>query len=171
MARKRAARCCLDFPHLITPSPPSPPAEGRLEGGNLSCAYHGWEFSGSGACQRIPQADSPESAAAACNNPRSCAKRHPTQVRHGLLFAWGESGPTAELEAMGAPVPVMKELDEDANRERLTIVADWFTSIVPYRSPARRCPSVSPHDMAPHGPLRPRPPPPPPFSTTDTVLC
>mmetsp|Transcript_48018 Transcript_48018/g.121167 ORF Transcript_48018/g.121167 Transcript_48018/m.121167 type:complete len:553 (+) Transcript_48018:475-2133(+) len=114
-------------PHRLAPL-----SEGRLEGGNLSCAYHGWEFSGSGACQRIPQADSPEKAAAACNNPRSCAKRHPTQVRHGLLFAWGESGPTAELEAMGAPVPVMKELDEDANRERLTIVADWFTSIVPY---------------------------------------
>lgn len=123
-----AWQCFQDrCPHRLAPL-----SEGRLEGGNLSCAYHGWEFEGSGACTRIPQADSPETHAKACANPRACAKSHPVQVRHGLLFAWGESGATAALEATATPVPVMRELDEPANRERLTVVADWFTSIVPY---------------------------------------
>lgn len=27
---------------------------GRVEGDRLRCAYHGWEFSGSGTCERIP---------------------------------------------------------------------------------------------------------------------
>lgn len=36
-------------------------SEGRVHDGTLECAYHGWEFNGSGKLVVIPQASSPVS--------------------------------------------------------------------------------------------------------------
>lgn len=50
------------------------------------CSYHGWRFSSSGGCVRIPQADSPEAQATACASKRSCAASFPVKV--GGWGAW-----------------------------------------------------------------------------------
>jgi len=59
-------------------------SEGRIDNGNLACAYHGWEFDSAGSCVRIPQIADPKAAAAAAGSQRACLKMHPTmeaQVR------------------------------------------------------------------------------------------
>ena len=57
-------------------------AEGRIEpsDGTLMCSYHGWRFSGEGKCTDVPQSLDAKANAAACANPRSCARSHPTKV-------------------------------------------------------------------------------------------
>jgi hypothetical protein len=45
------------------------------------CSYHGWKFSGEGACTSIPQAPDSKAQAVAVASPRSCATALPTQVR------------------------------------------------------------------------------------------
>ncbi|GFH13284.1 pheophorbide a oxygenase [Haematococcus lacustris] len=42
--------------------------------------YHGWEFSGSGACERIPQGG-------LASSPRACLAAYPVEVRQGLVWA------------------------------------------------------------------------------------
>ena len=49
-------------------------------GDTLMCSYHGWEFTGKGACTNIPQAPTKEANDRACSNPRSCAKVYPCKV-------------------------------------------------------------------------------------------
>ncbi|CAK8992412.1 unnamed protein product [Durusdinium trenchii] len=61
-------------------------SEGRLEGSELQCPYHGWTFNGQGQCTRIPQAD--ESSQKARLSPRACLSMLPTEERNGLLFLW-----------------------------------------------------------------------------------
>lgn len=123
---------CLSFSR-------SAPTEGRLEGGHLMCSYHGWEFRGDGSCARIPQADTPEAGAIAMASKRSCTTRYPAQVRHGLLFVWGEGGPAAQAEASASPVVcAIPELDNPENRDKFTTIASWFSCTLPYRCDTRR---------------------------------
>ncbi|XP_074272396.1 pheophorbide a oxygenase, chloroplastic [Silene latifolia] len=71
-------------PHRLAPL-----SEGRIdENGDLQCSYHGWSFSGTGSCTRIPQARSEGPEARAVKSPRACAVRFPTKVSQGLLFVW-----------------------------------------------------------------------------------
>ena len=55
------------------------------------CSYHGWEFSGSGTCTNIPQAQTQEANERACSNPRSCAKVYPCKVRTATASEVGRS--------------------------------------------------------------------------------
>jgi phenylpropionate dioxygenase-like ring-hydroxylating dioxygenase large terminal subunit len=54
------------------------------------------------------------------------------QVRHGLLFVWGEAGPVAQVEASGSPVPVVPELDDPETAAKYNFVSNWFTCLLPY---------------------------------------
>lgn len=100
-------------PAPSTSSPAPPPAEGRLHPitGNLQCSYHGWQFSGSGACTDIPQAPDAKAHNVARASKRSCARAFPTTSRHGLLWVWLESGPQAEQESEQAPVLAVPEME------------------------------------------------------------
>lgn len=89
-------------PHRLAPL-----SEGRVnESGQLECPYHGWAFSGSGACEHIPQ--QPADGEAHLSN-RACVASMPTEVRQGLLFVYpGKSENAAQVE-----VPIIKPVDEE----------------------------------------------------------
>jgi len=100
-----ADRC----PHRLAPL-----SEGRLETSGegparLQCAYHGWEFRRSGACERIPQATSGAMEAQA-GNRRACVKAYPTAEAAGLLWVWPDDGPDAANAAAATPLPLPEAL-------------------------------------------------------------
>jgi hypothetical protein len=69
-------------------------------------ARQGWEFSGGGACQRIPQGGDAAS-------PRACATAFPAAARQGLLFVRPkpERGPGGAPADEGA-IPIVAELED-----------------------------------------------------------
>jgi phenylpropionate dioxygenase-like ring-hydroxylating dioxygenase large terminal subunit len=104
-------------PHRLAPL-----SEGRIsEDGLLECPYHGWAFSGSGDCERIPQ--QPEGKMAQ-SSPRACVASLPTTERQGLLFVYAG---TPEFAAK-TPVPIVEPL-EDASEDWVCI--DTFRDL-PY---------------------------------------
>jgi phenylpropionate dioxygenase-like ring-hydroxylating dioxygenase large terminal subunit len=90
----------------------APLSEGRIEkDSSLQCAYHGWRFNGSGACTLIPQ--SPAAAAEQhAASPRACTVSYPTCVKYGIIFAWGESGLQAAVDASQQEPPSVPQLDD-----------------------------------------------------------
>jgi nitrite reductase/ring-hydroxylating ferredoxin subunit len=90
----------------------APLSEGRIEkDSSLQCAYHGWRFNGSGACTLIPQ--SPAAAAEQhAASPRACAVSYPTCVKYGIIFAWGESGRQAAVDASQHDPLSVPQLDD-----------------------------------------------------------
>ena len=93
-------------PHRLAPL-----SEGRVESdGTLLCAYHAWRFDGDGKCTAMPQASSVEEEERIRANVRSCAFKRPTMEAQGLIWAWGESGKDAELEAMMTPPLTVPEI-------------------------------------------------------------
>ncbi|MGB3614405.1 MAG: Rieske 2Fe-2S domain-containing protein [Elainellaceae cyanobacterium] len=89
-------------PHRLAPL-----SEGRInEAGLLECPYHGWAFSGSGACEHIPQTLSTEEAHL---SNRACAESMPTRVHQGLLFVYPGLAKNAEQVA----VPGIAALEEE----------------------------------------------------------
>lgn len=96
--RAMADRC----PHRLAPL-----SEGRIaEDGLLECPYHGWAFTGAGACDRIPQL--PEGRSSQTSS-RACVRSYPTTEHQGLLFVY--PGP-AEF-APQTPVPTVDPIEED----------------------------------------------------------
>ena len=90
-------------PHRLAPL-----SEGRVnEAGLLECPYHGWAFSGSGACEQIPQ-QSTEGEAHLSN--RACVKSLPTKVCQDLLFVY----PGKPENAARVSVPLIDPLIEDS---------------------------------------------------------
>jgi phenylpropionate dioxygenase-like ring-hydroxylating dioxygenase large terminal subunit len=76
-------------------------SEGRIaEDGLLECPYHGWAFTGSGTCDRIPQ-QLPDAKAE--TSRRACVKSLPTTVEQGLLFIY----PGTATRAINTPVPII----------------------------------------------------------------
>ena len=76
-------------------------SEGRIaEDGLLECPYHGWAFTGSGTCDRIPQ-QLPDAKAE--TSRRACVKSLPTAVEQGLLFVY----PGTPTIAAQTPVPLI----------------------------------------------------------------
>jgi phenylpropionate dioxygenase-like ring-hydroxylating dioxygenase large terminal subunit len=76
-------------------------SEGRIaEDGLLECPYHGWAFTGSGTCDRIPQ-QLPDAKAEISR--RACVKSLPTTVEQGLLFIY----PGTATRAINTPVPII----------------------------------------------------------------
>lgn len=120
-------RCFEDMcPHRLAPL-----SEGRVEpNGNLSCSYHGWQFAGSGACARIPQAEDPKAEATACASARSCVASYPVLEASRLLWVWPDSSPGAAARAAAAPPPPRQPLEGelDAPLQR----AGWFMRDLPY---------------------------------------
>lgn len=55
---------------------------GKIVDGNVQCPYHGWQFSGSGECKKIPSLPD--------QTPPNRAKvdSYPTQEKYGILFAF-----------------------------------------------------------------------------------
>jgi phenylpropionate dioxygenase-like ring-hydroxylating dioxygenase large terminal subunit len=89
-------------PHRLAPL-----SEGRVnEEGLLECPYHGWAFSGSGACEHIPQAS--EAIEANLSN-RACAASLPTAVRQDLLFVY----PGTAENAPRVRVPIVDPVEEE----------------------------------------------------------
>jgi phenylpropionate dioxygenase-like ring-hydroxylating dioxygenase large terminal subunit len=90
----------------------APLSEGRIEkDSSLQCAYHGWRFNGSGACTLIPQ--SPAAAAEQhAASPRACAVSYPTCVKYGIIFAWGERGLQAAVDASQHDPLSVPQLDD-----------------------------------------------------------
>ena len=89
-------------PHRLAPL-----SEGRVnEEGLLECPYHGWAFSGSGSCERIPQAS--EDVQAQLSN-RSCAVVLPTSAKQGLLFVY----PGKAENAQKVQVPIMDAVEDE----------------------------------------------------------
>ncbi|HEY9620994.1 MAG TPA: Rieske 2Fe-2S domain-containing protein [Crinalium sp.] len=81
----RQASCWRAFddqcPHRLAPL-----SEGRIaEDGLLECPYHGWAFTGEGACDRIPQQSADGTAH---TSKRACVASLPTAVQQGLLFVY-----------------------------------------------------------------------------------
>ncbi len=62
---------------------------GRVEGCNLVCPYHWWEYDGDGANVRIPYADRP--------NGRARVRSYPTIDRNGLIMFWYHPGGAAPM--------------------------------------------------------------------------
>ncbi len=88
-------------PHRLAPL-----SEGRIaEDGLLECPYHGWAFSGSGECDRIPQ--QVEDLAAQASS-RACVTSLPAIERQGLLFAYPGLPENASL----TPVPIVEPMEE-----------------------------------------------------------
>ncbi|HIK46330.1 MAG TPA: Rieske 2Fe-2S domain-containing protein [Leptolyngbyaceae cyanobacterium M65_K2018_010] len=89
-------------PHRLAPL-----SEGRVnEAGWLECPYHGWAFSGSGACEQIPQQPADTSAN---RSARACAIALPTTVKQGLLFVYAGQADNASL----VEVPIIGPVEED----------------------------------------------------------
>ncbi|MEM8642851.1 MAG: Rieske 2Fe-2S domain-containing protein [Cyanobacteria bacterium P01_G01_bin.54] len=108
-----ADRC----PHRLAPL-----SEGRLtEDGCLECPYHGWAFTESGACDRIPFA--PENSTAH-QSDRARVRQYPSQVVQGLLFVYAGRPENAEMTPIPVPTPLKEHEDE-------WVMADTFRDI-PY---------------------------------------
>ncbi len=76
-------------------------SEGRIaEDGLLECPYHGWAFTGTGTCDRIPQ-QLPDAKAE--TSRRACVKSLPTTIEQGLLFIY----PGTAEKAVSTPVPLI----------------------------------------------------------------
>lgn len=81
---KGVAGALLDqCPHRSVPL-----SEGRVVGGHLQCPYHGWEFDGSGTCQKVPGLITETTGSS-----RS-ATSFPVQEQQGFVWVYGVPGAT-----------------------------------------------------------------------------
>jgi phenylpropionate dioxygenase-like ring-hydroxylating dioxygenase large terminal subunit len=93
-----------------------PLSEGRIEGSNLLCSYHGWKFDSEGSCSHLPYSKNElrERHEGSC---RAKCESFPTTVEHGLLFVFPESGPDAKLLAALTPMTGIRELVSTERKE------------------------------------------------------
>ncbi|MEM9540539.1 MAG: Rieske 2Fe-2S domain-containing protein [Cyanobacteria bacterium P01_E01_bin.42] len=104
-------------PHRLAPL-----SEGRMtEDGCLECPYHGWAFSATGACDRIPFQDEKRKVHL---HPRAAVQTYPSRVVQGILFVYAGNPENADAQ----PVPIVPDLDK--NVDQWTMV-DIFRDI-PY---------------------------------------
>lgn len=97
-------------------------SEGRItDDGCLECPYHGWAFTETGACDRIPFA--PEGSTAH-HSDRATIRHYPSRVAQDLLFVY--AGEPADAET--TPLPTVPPLDEYPGE---WVMADTFRDI-PY---------------------------------------
>lgn len=76
-----------------------PLSMGFLHEGNLSCAYHGFSYDGTGKCVKIP------AHPGAAIPPKLCLKTYPVREAYGLVWTrLADTGPV--------PFPEMKEWDD-----------------------------------------------------------
>jgi phenylpropionate dioxygenase-like ring-hydroxylating dioxygenase large terminal subunit len=85
-------------PHRLAPL-----SEGRIDRDTdtLECSYHGWAFSSTGACRRIPQV--PEAVVeTVMTNSKSCVASYPTHVEQGILWMWPWPEDVLSVQADGS---------------------------------------------------------------------
>jgi len=108
-----------------------PLSEGRIEkDGTLLCSYHGWRFNEQGQVIALPQAkaiDFPQIR----KSHRACAATRPAQVRHGILWVWGESSENAALESALVEANVVRELEDPEMADRASAFV-WAHRDLPY---------------------------------------
>lgn len=56
--------------------------KGKVEGCHLACAYHGWEFNGSGECVNIPYLPKEQKL------PRAPVRSYPVQEKYNLIWVF-----------------------------------------------------------------------------------
>ena len=66
-------------------------SQGQAIDGKIECLYHGWQFSGSGDCVKIPQL--PDKAIIP---KRACVRTYATAIREGILWVWMGTPETAD---------------------------------------------------------------------------
>ncbi|GLI63951.1 hypothetical protein VaNZ11_007117, partial [Volvox africanus] len=120
-------------PHRLAPL-----SEGRIEtDGTLQCAYHGWQFNGSGSCTHIPQLRSdPKAMQTACASRRSSVRAFPIQVVHGLLWVLPDSTQGAHEQLAkdpALPKTAIKELLGGPEAEGYVQTTQWYARDVPMR--------------------------------------
>jgi len=87
-------------PHRLAPL-----SEGRInEQGCLECPYHGWSFTETGTCDRIPF--QPQGGTAH-RSDRATVHCYPSQVAQGILFVY----PGNPENAATTPLPIIPALD------------------------------------------------------------
>ena len=97
-------------------------SEGRItDDGCLECPYHGWAFTETGACDRIPFA--PENSTAH-QSDRATVRHYPSRVAQGLLFVYAGKAENAETKPLPTLPPLEKNTDE-------WVMADTFRDL-PY---------------------------------------
>ncbi|MCA9771819.1 MAG: aromatic ring-hydroxylating dioxygenase subunit alpha [Myxococcales bacterium] len=83
---------------------------GRVEGDNLRCPFHGWQFDHTGKCVSIPYTDKIP--------PKAVAECWPTVERNGMIYVWYH----AEKQPPFFEVPVIAQWGME----------DWTRSYVKY---------------------------------------
>jgi phenylpropionate dioxygenase-like ring-hydroxylating dioxygenase large terminal subunit len=79
-------------------------AAGKVEGDNIACPYHGWQFNGAGACVKIPSIGKDQKIPS-----RARVDSYPVQEKYGLVFAFlgdlpeAERPPIMEIKEWGQP--------------------------------------------------------------------
>lgn len=79
--------------------------DGWLSNGRIVCPYHGWEFGGSGQCERIPSLGPGKTPVTG----RARVDSYPVQERYGLVFVFlgdlpeAERPPIMEIAEWGDP--------------------------------------------------------------------
>jgi phenylpropionate dioxygenase-like ring-hydroxylating dioxygenase large terminal subunit len=122
-----AWRAALDVcPHRLAAL-----SSGRLEGGRLSCRYHGWEFSGDGACVANPQAPDARAEATVCGSGRSRLATLPCRVEQGLVWVWPTPGREAAEAAASTPLPLYPETAGDDPVTFPGSDGDWGFQVAP----------------------------------------
>src|ERR671932_421167 len=72
--------------------------KGKVQGCHLTCAYHGWEFNGSGDCASIPYLPEGQKL------PRAKARSYPVQEKYSLIWLFpGEPTLAASQELPNVP--------------------------------------------------------------------
>ncbi|GAX76051.1 hypothetical protein CEUSTIGMA_g3494.t1 [Chlamydomonas eustigma] len=114
-------------PHRLAPL-----SEGRVENGQLHCAYHGWQFNSKGSCMKIPQIADAEKHANSCSSSRCSVRNYPVNVSQGLLWILPLPGPMGEAAAAAKPSPGVPELEEAAKNVWYQRTG-WFVRDLPLR--------------------------------------
>lgn len=105
----------------ICPHRLAPLSEGRIVDGCLECPYHGWQFSPSGSCEKIPFQ---QEGGKANDTHRAQVRVYPSRVEQGLLFVYPGRCDHAETQ----PLPTIPALDRYPGE---WVMADVFRDI-PY---------------------------------------
>ena len=100
----------------------APLSAGCVDEGSLSCAYHGWEFAGDGACLRVPS-----NAPGVPVPPKAHLQPLAVQERYGVL--WLCPLPPAEAPPASG-LPCISQ-EADASFRRLNMPTDVWQCSVP----------------------------------------
>lgn len=99
-----------------------PLSMGRVVGGELECAYHGWKFDGAGACTTVPGLMTQDPSLKS-----RCAERFAARELDG--FVWVYSSPNAEPTHEPFRFPHLEEPGYSTVRRRFVVEAGLHASI------------------------------------------